>query len=414
MKRLNVLVVLPWLPMEMNNGGNQAIFNGLSAISNDVNLIITTYLRRKSKRNLTQLQELQKCFPNAIIEPFYDQVNTVRKFVDIVYEQVLDRFFKTPMEVEIDHMFDFMPKPETYLQYIDFLIKKYSVDIVQTEMLRNLSILASCPPNVKKVFVHHELGFVRNKLFMKEHYAKRIDEISKISKVVEIELLNQCDAVITLSKIDADKLKENGVKTTVCPSFSVVKCSEHFEGRDFLQNGTRLLTFVGPEGHTPNKIGIMWFLQNCWELLQRDSSQWKLNIIGDWSENTKSKLSKQYNNIFFLGFVEDLPSCLRGTTMIVPLTIGSGIRMKILEAANIGVPFVSTSVGVEGLPFINGRDCFIADSPMDFVESIKELELMQNRIAFQENARKIVKEKFSIDSLRRNRMAVFNEVNDGI
>lgn len=41
--------------------------------------------------------------------------------------------------------------------------------------------------------------------------------------------------------------------------------------------------------------------------------------------------------------------------MVIPILIGSGIRMKILESVNFYSPFVTTTVGVEGLDFINGK-----------------------------------------------------------
>lgn len=66
--------------------------------------------------------------------------------------------------------------------------------------------------------------------------------------------------------------------------------------------------------------------------------------------------------------------------MIVPIRIGSGIRMKLLEASNLGIPFVSTTVGAEGLPFKHKQDCLLADSVDSFVECIlamKELPLQR-------------------------------------
>ena len=44
--------------------------------------------------------------------------------------------------------------------------------------------------------------------------------------------------------------------------------------------------------------------------------------------------------------------------------------MKILEAANIGVPFISTSIGSVGLNFENGKNCIIANTKKEFIEAI--------------------------------------------
>ena len=92
------------------------------------------------------------------------------------------------------------------------------------------------------------------------------------------------------------------------------------------------------------------------------------------------------------------------------MTVGSGIRMKILEAATIGVPFISTSVGVEGLPFVNGEDCFVDDEPKKFVEDILKLRDKSLRIQFIRSAQEKVKFNYSFDALRNDHLAMYEEL----
>ena len=73
------------------------------------------------------------------------------------------------------------------------------------------------------------------------------------------------------------------------------------------------------------------------------------------------------------GYVEDLSPVLRGSIMIVPILSGSGMRMKILEAAANSVPIITTTVGVEGLDFENEVSCLIADTPQEFAGAIDSL-----------------------------------------
>ena len=94
--------------------------------------------------------------------------------------------------------------------------------------------------------------------------------------------------------------------------------------------------------------------------------------------------------------------------MIVPITIGSGIRMKILEAASRGVPFVTTTVGVEGIPVENGVHCFVADTPGDFFEAVVKLQDTELRRRFAVNANQLVKKCFSVEALRKNRLDIYN------
>src|SRR5690606_29781818 len=122
----------------------------------------------------------------------------------------------------------------------------------------------------------------------------------------------------------------------------------------------------------PNLDGIDWFLSNCWGEIQRLNPGVKLSVVGRWSEE-KKKWFDGYENVSFEGFVPDLETVMRGSVMIVPLRIGSGMRMKILEGVSYHVPVVSTSVGAEGLPMVNDINCKIADSASDFIVATHQL-----------------------------------------
>ncbi len=63
----------------------------------------------------------------------------------------------------------------------------------------------------------------------------------------------------------------------------------------------------------------------------------------------------------------------RASVVIVPLLHGGGTRLKILDAAACGKPIVSTSVGAEGLNFVDGRDVLLADSAPTFAQAVVRL-----------------------------------------
>ena len=123
------------------------------------------------------------------------------------------------------------------------------------------------------------------------------------------------------------------------------------------------------------------------------------------------KISSQYTGVNFLGFVQDLNEVLNNSIMIVPILIGSGMRMKIVEAANHSCPFVTTTVGVEGLDFKNQEECFIADKPEDFANNI--IKLLSDKQLQIEQA-KAIKEKFekkySIQVLGKKRFFILNSI----
>lgn len=77
-------------------------------------------------------------------------------------------------------------------------------------------------------------------------------------------------------------------------------------------------------------------------------------------------MQSEYPELKLAGYVEDLGSFLKGSVAVVPIRIGSGMRMKILDAVLSKVPFVTTAKGVEGIDFKDGEDCLIVDDPAGF------------------------------------------------
>ena len=242
-----------------------------------------------------------------------------------------------------------------------------------------------------------------SKTYHPENYINELAEYKKN----EIQLLNKFDRIITLSSKDTQKLKDAGVDVEITTSFAVVNTGFNLSVES---NDPYTLSFVGPSNHEPNYLGIVWFLENCWHELRSYNRKYNLRIIGKWSNEHQKMILSKYKGISFLGFVPDLASAIRNTIMIVPIRIGSGIRMKILEASTLGVPFVSTSVGAEGIPVENGRDCIIADSPADFVSGIKRMADSNLRTVLSRNAKGMVMRNYSMEAFERNRKNVIDQL----
>ncbi len=403
---------MPDLPYPLTAGGWQALYNGIATIKDDVeaHLIYTDSSRDVKK---TRREKLNNLLEGKVVfvryqRPFFKSYFNICRFIRNYFANffnITKRSKSYPFEI-MHEKYD--PVSQEYIDFINDYINKENIDIVQFEFLTELSKVLTLPPSVKKIFVHHEIGFVVNELLLKSvgHTDYR-DAVIELSNMQEIGLLNRCDAIITLSEIDKKKLFDAGVNVPIYSSFAVVNTDKKITNTYESYNA---LSFIGPSHHSPNYIGIKWFLENCWEKILSHDSSYHLKIIGNWSEDKREEISKKYRNIEFAGFVENLADALNNTIMIVPITVGSGIRMKILEAASLGVPFVSTSVGAEGLPFECGKSCFLSDTPEDFVESILKLKDKALREKFAQNANAIVKEKYSMDALRKNRLNIYKNV----
>lgn len=408
-----VLFVLPFFPYPLDSGGCQAIYNGIvAAIAAGADVYMTYPDRDNSEENRQALAK--KLDGKICILPYPMHINRRGdKVLDFIYKakftlkklikgDVLTRPETAPYGEWINQM---MPRAEAYCRFINEVVAQNGIDIVQCEMLDTLALGLTLPQSVKKYFVHHELGFVRKSqhpILLQEPLAASAH--IEINRLIEINLLNRFDTVITLSETDTCKLRETGVTSTLHTSFATI---DHLPEPKLESIGHTRLSFVGPEWHPSNKQGLQWFLDSCWEPLLAANSNYQLQIIGGWSEETSQAWSAKYRRVSFTGYVENLAATIKNTIMIVPITIGSGIRMKILEAGLIGVPVVTTTVGVEGIPLKDGENCFIADTPEAFVKGILSLSDSSLREQFIHSAQEIIANNYSQQALNKNRERLY-------
>ncbi len=132
-------------------------------------------------------------------------------------------------------------------------------------------------------------------------------------------------------------------------------------------------------------------------------SSLKLYLVGKDPTPAVEDLRRSDRSIEITGYVKDIKQYIEAADVfIVPLRIGSGTRLKILEAMALGRPVVSTSIGCEGLDVTPGENIFIADTPEDF--SRRVLDLLQDRDLAQRIGRagkKLVEEKYNWDTIEQ-------------
>lgn len=135
---------------------------------------------------------------------------------------------------------------------------------------------------------------------------------------------------------------------------------DHFTPRMQTREGRHLL-ILGSLDYAPNTLGIEKFLGTCWADLRKHHTDLQLSIVGrgasseDWKELPAG--------VELVGQVEDVrPWLARATALVVPLEVGGGTRLKLVEAASMGCPVVTTEIGASGLCFEGDEHDLRADS----------------------------------------------------
>ena len=133
------------------------------------------------------------------------------------------------------------------------------------------------------------------------------------------------------------------------------------------------LLFCGTLSYQPNVDGLLWFVREVWPHLKQLHPSVKLSIVGRGAGQDILALGRD-PSIFVHPDVPAVQAFYEGAAVVVvPIRVGGGTRIKILEAAACRRPVVSTSIGAEGLQVESGRHCLIADDPVAFARSCSEL-----------------------------------------
>ncbi len=225
-------------------------------------------------------------------------------------------------------------------------------------------------------------------------------EAHKIERL-EIEACRRAQAVAVCSVDDARALDDitGGLRQFVVPNVvDADKYTPHPVGDG------HSVVFVGAMDWLPNKDGADFLVFDILPRLRQLVPSARIVLAGRNPSPEFIARYGDYPDVSFTGTVVELrPILARASVCVVPLRIGSGTRLKILEAGAMGKPTVSTTLGAEGLELANGSEILLEDDPNAFAEAVASLLLDPTRAqAIGMAARAAVEERYSIPALRRH------------
>lgn len=164
------------------------------------------------------------------------------------------------------------------------------------------------------------------------------------------------------------------------------------------------IVFCGSMDWMANVDGIEYFHDAVWPLVKRNLPHARMQVVGRTPPGgLVRRIAAESPDWEFTGFVEDVREYVGGSgAFVIPLRVGGGTRIKAYEAMASGVPVVSTSIGIEGLPVIDGEHFLLGDSPDEMADAIVRLAqdaTLRHRLAMQ--ARKLVEENFGFRQAAR-------------
>ncbi len=261
--------------------------------------------------------------------------------------------------------------------------------------------------HIPKVIYHDpDLEFVREGRRL-EKDGGSLKELAKI-KERELYLFRSCDIIGIHSPVERDiilkELPGSHVEVIPLPVNDVEASQAPYEKR------TGLL-FVGGT-HPPNVDALRYFIQQILPPLSMEVPGIRLTVAGEVSHHELKGLDLSL--VDFTGYVSDLrPLFEKALVYVAPLRFGAGIKGKIIEAANYGIPVVTTSVGAEGIGLVDRESIMIADNHTDFAHAVSELHRNQQLWeSIRDKAREFVTCNFSQSAFQGKVGKIMSELCD--
>jgi glycosyltransferase involved in cell wall biosynthesis len=187
----------------------------------------------------------------------------------------------------------------------------------------------------------------------------------------ERKACSRMKAVLTCSHVDRSILQR------LCPTVPMHVIPNAVDTEHYVPMGTpepRTVLFQGGMDWHPNRDAVQFFACDIFPRLRRLVPGVKFRAAGRLASEAFRRRFDKIPDVEFTGTIPDMRTEIaKATVCIVPLRIGSGTRLKILEAAAMAKPIVSTRMGAEGLDFIAGEEILLADEPTHFVATVAGL-----------------------------------------
>lgn len=170
------------------------------------------------------------------------------------------------------------------------------------------------------------------------------------------------------------------------------------------------MVFTGMMGYVPNYDGMLHFLEQSMPIIRARFPDAEVHVVG--KNPPRALRERSGGGVTVTGFVEDVrPYVYASGVYIVPLRMGGGTRLKVLEALSAGIPVVTTPIGCEGIDVEDGVHVLIREDPEAFAGAVIDLmtdpDLGRRLI---ENGRRLIEEVYDWRHIGARMDAAFREL----
>lgn len=366
-RRYHVLVIDEELPLPADTGKKTRTFNLFSRISTQFAVTYVAYC--DPFRDASKIRQLELLGLTVVPVPRKAAHKGGLRF----YGRLLGNLWSSLPYIVWSHYSKAME------QEVQRLLSRRRFDLIHYEITPYV-IFASGRDRTPKIAVAHNIESEIWELYARTERNPLTRAYARLqwSKVERFERtwLPSLSACIAVTERDAETLKRQyGVRRAYTVPNGVDLA--YFSSTNGHQEGNRLV-FTGSMDWRPNQDAVAFFLEEIYPLILNDIPRASFDIVGRNPPPWIPELARHYPNTHVSGSVNDVrPFLERATLCVVPLRIGGGSRLKILEAMAMRKAVVSTSLGAGGLAVSPGVNIALADDAQEFAR--KTVDVLQNR-----------------------------------
>ena len=265
---------------------------------------------------------------------------------------------------------EFLYQSRSFDRALRDLLRSRSFDCVHVDSLVDLARYLRACDRLPAICVHHniESALLSRRAAIERHPVRRayLAFQSRLMERLEREWCPRVALNIAVSESDRTSLRR------IAPGSRVAVVANGVDTDEFrpVTGADVGVVYVGGMNWFPNRDALEFFCGDILPHLQSGRRRVPVTWVGAASA-LEQRLYRDRHGVELTGYVDDVRPFVRDAAChIVPLRVGGGTRLKILNAWAMGKAVVSTSIGCEGLAATDGENILVRDDPREFADAV--------------------------------------------